>query len=364
MLIKYKIMSVVILSIYPEIYSTKIAVSEDENVVYQSDVNHSKEDFILFESVMEQMPFRRDAIMDQMRKDNVDIKSIQYVVAEGGLLRPCGEGVYLIDKTMVGDLIEGIGGDDIINIGGLLAFTIANTLRIKSFVVTPASLEERSDLAAFSPHPSIRKKSLFHAMINKYLSRQYAQSVKKNYENMNIIFCHVSDRNVSVAAHHKGRVVDVNQAYQGFGPMGFYEPGTVPVSDMIDMLFKKHYSKDEMLKLLNRNATFFSYAGTNSCDEIINSIQNKNTKTKHIIEAMAYQISKEISSHYVTLEGKIDAIILSGKIFSSNCFFKYLSKRIESLAPIVSYPKDYTFEAMIYNVLQVVNDDVEIKSYR
>ena len=184
MLRKYKIMSVVILSIYPEIYSTKIAVSEGENIVYRSDVNHSKEDFILFESVMEQMPFRRDAIMDQMRKDNVDIKSIQYVVAEGGLLRPCGEGVYSIDKTMVGDLIEGIGGDDIINIGGLLAFTIANTLRMKSFVVTPASLEERSDLAAFSPHPSIRKKSLFHAMINKYLSRQYAQSVKKNYENM------------------------------------------------------------------------------------------------------------------------------------------------------------------------------------
>lgn len=356
-------MSAVILSIYPEIYSTKIAVSEGESIVYQSDINHFEEDFILFEGMMEQMPFRRDAIMEQLRKDNVDIKSIQYVVAEGGLLRPCGEGVYQIDKTMVGDLIEGIGGDDIINIGGLLAFTIANTLRIKSFVVTPASLEERSDLAAFSPHPSVRKKSLFHAMINKYLSRQYADSVKKNYDDMNIIFCHVSDRNVSVAAHHKGRVIDVNQAYQGFGPMGFYEPGTVPVSDMVDMLFKKHYSKDEMLKLLNRNSTFFSYTGSNSYDEIMKSFQNKNNKTKQILEAMAYQISKEISSHYVTLEAKIDVIILSGKIFSSNRFFKYLSKRIESLAPIASYPKDYTFEAMIYNVLQIVNDKAEIKSY-
>lgn len=356
-------MSVVILSIYPEIYSTKIAVSEDENIVYQSEIDHSKEDFISFENIMEQIQYRRDAITDRLHKDNVDIKLIQYVVAEGGLLRPCDEGVYHIDKSMVGDFIEGIGGEDIINIGGLLAFTIANTLRIKSFVVTPASLDERSEMAKFSSHPSLRKKSLFHAMINKYLCRRYANSVKKNYEDLNIIFCHVSDRNVSVAAHHKGRVVDVNQAYQGFGPMGFYEPGTVPVSDMVDMIFKKHYSKDEMLKLINRNATFFSYIGTNSCDEIINSLKNKNNKTKYILEAMAYQISKEISSHYVTLDCKIDTIILSGKIFSSNCFFKYLSERIESLAPIVSYPDDYTFEAMIYNVLRIVNGEIVIKKY-
>lgn len=357
-------MSAVILSIYPETYSTKIAVSEDEKIVYQSEISHYKEDFVLFESVMEQMPYRRDAVMNQLRKDNVDVKSIQYVVAEGGLLLPCGEGVYSIDKSMVGDLIEGIGGDDIINVGGLLAFTIANTLRIRSFVVTPASLDERSETAAFCSHPSIRKKSLFHAMINKYLSRQYAKSVKKNYEDLNIVFCHVSDRNVSVAAHANGRVVDVNQAYQGFGPMGFFEPGTVPVSDMIDMLFKKHYSKDEMLKLLNINSTFYSCLGTNSFDEIMNLCRNKNSKAKHILEAMAYQIGKEISSHYVTLNGKIDTIILSGKIFSSDCFFKYLSKRIGSLAPIVSYPEDYTFEAMICNVLQVVNGKVEINSYR
>ena len=103
-------MSVVILSIYPEIYSTKIAVSEDENIVYQSEIDHSKEDFISFENIMEQIQYRRDAITDRLHKDNVDIKLIQYVVAEGGLLRPCDEGVYHIDKSMVGDFIEGIGG--------------------------------------------------------------------------------------------------------------------------------------------------------------------------------------------------------------------------------------------------------------
>lgn len=356
-------MPTTILSVCPELHSTKIAVSEDEKIIYQSEINHSGEDFILFENNIEQLPFRRDMIMNDLRKNGVNLKTIQYVIAEGGLLRPCKSGVYAIDKNMIGDLIDGIAGDDIINLGGMLAFTIANSINVKSFLVEPSSVDERSELAAFSPHLSLRKKSLYHTMIHKYLSRKYAQSVKKNYEDINVIFCHVNERTVSVAAHEKGKVVDVNQAFMGTGPMGFCEIGTLPTSNIIDMLFKKCYPKDEVLKLLNTKGTFNSYIGTNSFEEIEKMFKNNDKKTKLIMEAMAYQISKEIASHYATLGGEIDAIILSGKIFSLNRFFKYISKRIANLAPIMVYDKDYTFEAMIYNVLQIINKEREIKSY-
>lgn len=355
-------MSTKILAISTEVCYTAIAISEDENIIYQYEIDHSKEDFLLLDNTIDQLPFRRDALMNQLRHDAVDVKSIQYVVAEGGLLKPCESGVYNIDKTMVGDLIDGVGGDDVMNLGGLLAFTIANTLRVKSFVVDPASVDERSELASFSSHPVTRKKSLFHALVNKYVSNKYAKSINKNYNDLNIIFCHVGNRNVSVAAHKNGRVVDVNQAYMGFGPMGFFETGTLPVSNVLDLLLKKHYTKDEMLKLLNKDATFSAYIGTNSYDKIIEMSKNNN-KTKFILDVMAYQIAKEIASHYVTLDAKIDAVILSGKIFSNNRFFKYLSKQIENLAPVISYPKDYTFEALICNVLRIVNGEAPVKIY-
>lgn len=362
-MLKNNVMATNILSIYPKIYSTKIAVSNDFDIIYESEIFHSEDELFLYENLMEQMPFRRDAIMSQLRKDAVDFKSIQYVVAEGGLLKPCKSGVYNINKSMVGDLIDGVVGDDVINLGGLLSFTIANSLGIKSLVVDPASVDERSDLAAFSSHPSLRKKSLFHAMLNKYLSKKYASDVNKSYDSLNLIFCHVNDRSVSVAAHKKGKIVDVNQAYMGFGPMGFCEIGTLPSSDITDMIFRKCYSKDEMLKLINNKGTSFSYLGTNSFDKIMSLFENNDKKAKLMLEAMAYQISKEIASHYVSLDSQIDAIILSGEIFSFKRFFKYISKRIENLAPVVSYPKDFTFEAMIYNVLQVENKELEIRSY-
>ncbi len=356
-------MAVAILYICPELHSTKVAVGEDGKIVYQCEINHSEEDFILFENNIEQLPFRRDAVMSRLRKDGVNLKSIKFVAAEGGLLKPCKSGVYQIDKNMIGDLIDGIGGNDIINLGGMMAFTIANSLNVKSFLVEPSSVDERSDIASFSPHVSLKRKSLFHALHHKYLSRKYAESVNKNYEDLNIIFCHVSERNVSVAAHKKGEIIDVNQAFAGYGPMGLREIGTLPNSNIVDMLFIKCYPKDEMLKLINTKGTFASYLGTTSLDEIAERFKNNDIKTKHIMEAMAYQISKEICSHYATLEGEIDAIILSGKIFSLNRFFKYISKRIANIAPIKVYGDDYTFEAMIANVLQIVNKKMDLKYY-
>lgn len=356
-------MPTTILSVCPKSYSTKIAVSEDEKIIYHNEISHLKEDFILFDNIVEQLPFRRDSIMTHLRKDGINIKSIQCVVTEGGLLRPCKSGVYEINKNIISDLIDGAGGDDVVNLGGLLAFTIASSLRVKSFIVEPSSVDERSELAAFSPHPALRKKSLFHPLIHKYLSRLYAKSVNENYEDINIIFCHVNDNSVSVAAHKKGYVVDVNQAFMGYGPMGFCESGTLPASNVVDMMYKKLYSKDEMLKIINTKGTFSSYLGTSSLDEIMTLYKNNDKKTKLILDAMAYQISKEIASHYATLEGKIDVIILSGQIFSLNHFFKYISKRFENIAPIMKYTDDYTFEAMIHNVLQVVNKKLEVKPY-
>lgn len=352
-----------ILSIVTELYSTKIAISNlNQEIIYQSNIKHTNEDFILCETIMDQLPIRRDTVLHQLRNDNIDIKEIEYVVAEGGLLRPCKSGVYTIDKKIIGDLIEGIAGEDIINLGGILAFTIANNLRIKSYIIDPVSVDERSELASFSPHISLRKKSLFHVMIHKHLSKEYAKSVNKNYDDLNLIFCHVNERTVSVAAHKKGKVVDVNQEFMGNGPIGLCETGTIPSSDIIDMIYMKCYSKNEILNLINKGSAF-SYLGTNSLDIINTSLIENNKKVKLFLEAMSYQIAKEIASHYVTLDGKIDAIILSGKIFSLNRFFKYLSKRIEKLAPIITYPEDYTFEALIHNILPIIKGTEEPRNY-
>ena len=51
---------------------------------------------------------------------------------------------------------------------------------------------------------------------------------------------------VSVGAHKKGRVVDVNNALDGEGPFSPERAGTVPVGDLIKMCFSGEYTEEEV----------------------------------------------------------------------------------------------------------------------
>ena len=57
-------MSTKILAISTEVCYTTIAISEDENIIYQYEIDHSKEDFLLLDNTIDQLPFRRDALMN------------------------------------------------------------------------------------------------------------------------------------------------------------------------------------------------------------------------------------------------------------------------------------------------------------
>lgn len=352
-----------ILLICVDVNMTKIALYRGKDFYYNKTINHAEDESFINDIFVDQIAYRRDAVLYALRRDSVNLKDIKFVVAEGGLLEPCSSGVYAINKIMIEDLIDGVGGNDVINLAGLVAFGVANMLGIKSLAVDPVSVDERSEVAKFAVHPLLRKKSLFHAMINKYLTQKYADSVKKSYEDLNIIMCHAGSRSVSVAAHDHGKVVDVNQAFMGFGPFGLSDSGTIPSANIAELCFKKHFTEQEIKNLFSSGAGFNYYLQTSSVDEISHLLNNGNKKAKQIVDACAYQISKDIVSHYVTLNSHIDVIILSGKFFSVNRFFKYISKRIETMAPVVVFDKEYEMEALIFNALKAINGEMEIINY-
>lgn len=342
---------------------TKIAVCESENIIYQCDIIHDNDAVTVDMAMIEQMAVRRNAVLSQLKNDGVNLADIRYVIAEGGLLNPCVSGIYSINKPLVEDLLDGMNGVDVVNLGGLVAFGVANILGVKSFVVDPASIDERSDVARFVSHSALRKKSLFHAMIHKYLGYLYSLSIHSDYKKLNLVICHVDDKTVSVAAHKEGVVVDVNQAYLGYGAFGLQQSGTVPASNILSMVYFKHHTEQEIKDLLLHSGSFQYYLGTSSVDKISAMLRDGNKKARQIVDACAYQISKEIASCLIPLDGKIDAVLLSGKIFSVNRFFKYISKRIENMAPISVYVEDFRLKALIFNMMKYLNGDLKAIEY-
>ena len=90
-----------ILVINPGSTSTKLALFQGEQKLFDAAVRHSKEDLSPFSWVMEQADFRQTAIEKELSAHNVDLTTLDAVCARGGQLPYCAAGTYLVDQDMV-----------------------------------------------------------------------------------------------------------------------------------------------------------------------------------------------------------------------------------------------------------------------
>lgn len=249
------------------------------------------------------------------------------------------------------------------NLGGLIAFDLAAMTGTSAYMADPVVVDELSDLARITGHPLFVRKSIFHALSHKHFARKYAKSINRPYEELNLIVCHVGLGGISVGAHQKGQVVDVNQAFDGGGPFSITRTGTLPVGQLISLCFSGKYNQEEVREMINSKGGYAAYLGTDSISQINNLIAQGDPKALFISEACAYQVSKEIASHFATLEGEVDAVILSGNIFNSELFLDNVKKRVGKLAPMALYPTVNDLEAHAMNAIRVIKGEVEVMEY-
>lgn len=352
-----------ILVIYPETRATRIAIYRNTEPMFLKTIRHSPEELAQFAKIPDQMEFRRDAVLNEMKKNDFDVFKVDVIMARSGLVKPLKSGIYRINEQMVADLCTGIMGVHETNLGGLIAFNIAQMIGKEAYMSDPVVVDELSDLARITGHPLFVRKSIFHALSHKYFARKYAKSVNKAYEDLNLIVCHVGLGGISVGAHQKGLVVDVNQAFDGGGPFSITRSGTLPAGQLVKLCFSGKYKESEVQEMLNSKGGYSAYLGTDSIPQINAMIASGDKKALFISEACAYQVSKEIASLYAVLEGNLDAIVLSGNIFNSELFLDNVKKRIGKLAPLALYPSVNDLEAHAVNAMSVLRGEVQVKEY-
>ena len=140
------------------------------------------------------------------------------VVGRGGLLKPIEGGTYLVNDKLIKDLETNIKGEHASNLGALLAHSIADEVNIPSFIVDPVVVDEMEDVARISGHPEFERICIWHALNQKAVARKAAiEKFGKKYDEVNFVVVHLGG-GISVGAHKKGRVIDVNNALNGEGP--------------------------------------------------------------------------------------------------------------------------------------------------
>ena len=352
-----------ILIINPGSTSTKVGIFSAGEMKVNVSVKHADEEIRKFATIWDQYDYRREAILQVLKDNDLSMGEMDAIACRGGNVKPLPGGTYRVCPKMIADMKSGIYGGHPINVGGLVAFDLGNQFNIPVLTADPPMTDELCISARYSGIPQIARQSSFHALNQKATARKISAELGRKYDEVNLIVVHLGG-GISVGAHKKGKIIDVNNALDGDGPFSPERAGSLPAGDLVKMCFSGEYSKEQILKLLTGGGGLYAYLGTTNAIEIEKRIAEGDRKAAEVYEAMIYQVAKEIGASAAVLEGKVDAIALTGSLVYSRTLLESLKNKISFIAPVYLNPGENEMEALADAAMRYFNKEEELSIYR
>lgn len=351
------------LVINPGSTSTKLAVFDDYELYASETIRHTSDELEQFEQLIDQLPFRYHLVLEFLNHSNIPLESIEGVIGRGGLMKSVPSGIYEVNAQMVTDLGTCQYGEHASNLGGIIAKEIADSIGKKAYIANPVVVDEMSDIAKISGLNGIIRRPLWHALNQKAVARRFCETTKKSYEESVLIVAHLGG-GISVGLHEFGRVVDVNNALDGDGPFTPERTGGLPVGAVYELAYSGQYTLEQMKKLNHGFGGLISYLGTSDAQKISKMIQEGHVLSKRVMQAMVYQIAKEIGSLYAVTHGDLDAIIITGGLAFNDDVVKPLLEYLDHLGNIFVFPGEDELEALNYNIQEFFKGKINLKEYK
>ncbi len=355
-------MDFLILVINPGASSTKLGLFKNNEQIWSTTLRHSYDELKNLRDINEQKNFRIEKILKALEEANINLNELSAISAIGGLLKPLKSGTYFINKAMLKDLEEGKRGFHASNLGGLIAYDIAEKLGIPSYIVDPVSVDEMDKLARYSGHPILERESLSHALNTKATAKRWAKENIKNYNEVNLVVIHLGS-GITVSAHKKGKMVDITNSMEE-GPFSVERTGTVPCMKLAKLCFSGKYSFEQVQKMLFGEGGIYAYIGLKDFREVMERVRAGDEKAKEVVDAMIYQIAKDAGGMATVLEGKIDGIIITGGMAHEEYLVENLKRRIEFLSRVYLYPGEDELLALVEGALRVLKGEESPNEYR
>ena len=357
-----------ILVINPGSTSTKIAVFEDKEIIFELKLDHTKdqefqENFSKPGNIFDQYNYRLKCISEALKEN--DITQLDAIVGRGGMLPPVTSGTYLINEKMIDDLKNRPQANHASNLGAPIAFELAKKFNItQSFIVDPVTTDEIELKHKVTGIPGIQRYAGWHALNQKAVSRKYAESIGKKYEDLNLIVAHLGG-GFSFGAHKKGITINVTNALAGEGPMSPERSGQVPAQGLIDLCFSGKYTKEEVMNKVLGGGGLFAHLGTKDVQELEKKYDTLNKQDKDVVDEMIAGVSRSICSMIPDFEGEeIDQIILTGGV----AYWKLLTDKIKqdvfaTKIGVTVYPGEKELEALRDAAIRVLTNEENAKEY-
>ena len=340
--------------------STKLAYYENEECKVKTTLDHSLQELSVFGDLMDQDGYRRAAIEKFLKDNDIKVSELDAVASRGGHTKPLEGGVYKIDETMLEQQASGLYGRHACDLGSKIAYKMTEGTNILPVVVDPPVTDEFIEEARLSGHPELPRESRFHALNHRATGKRFARDNGKKYEDLNLIIAHMGG-GITVAAHRKGKMIDATNGIDGDGPFSTNRTGGLPVGALVNLCFSGRYSHKEIKKMLNGEGGLTAYLHESD----VRTVEEKAAKDSYFalcLEGMIYQTCKEIAAMGAVLEGKVDAVVITGGIANSKKITARMKERIGFVAPLFVYPGENEMDALALGALEVMQGKEPLKT--
>lgn len=306
-----------ILIINPGSTTTKLALFEDKNLLFEHKIDHAadfefQDKFCKPGNVLDQLDYRLNLIKKIL--DDNKVNQLNAVVGRGGMLPPITSGTYIINDKMVDDLYHRSLANHASNLGAPLALSIAKKFNIDSnaFITDPVTTDEIDPKHKITGIAEIKRYAAWHALNQKAVSREYANTIGKKYEDLNLIVAHLGG-GASFGAHKKGKTVNVINALSGEGSFTPERAGTIPAQNLIEFCFSGKFTQEQLNYLIAGGGGLFSLLKTKNVFELRQNYDSLPQETKDVLDEMITGFSRSICQLIPDFVGeKIDQIIITG----------------------------------------------------
>lgn len=355
-------MSYRIFAINPGSTSTKIALFEDRECLFDRNITHEAKDLAVFKDIPDQFDYRRRLIEKCVADAGYDLADVDAFVGRGGGLVSMTGGTYAVNDIMFEHARTCFKARHPASLGPQLARFFADRYSARAFVVNPPDVDEFIDEARMTGIKGVYRESRIHALNQKEIAIRYAESIGRRYEDLNLVICHIGG-GVSVTAHRKGRMIDSNDIINGDGPMAPTRSGSVSVNQIAALCFDGSHTKADLNALASKCGGITDLLGTSDCRDVVDMIEHGNRFAKLCYDSMIYQIGKYAGSMAAALCGKVDAIIFTGGVSHDPYVTDRLGEMLSFIAPTVVMAGELEMEALANGALRVLEGREEAKEY-
>ncbi|MBI3039409.1 butyrate kinase [bacterium] len=341
-----------IFAVNPGSTSTKLGLFEDEKPIISVKIEHPSHELNRFPKIIDQYPLRKNAMIEFLKKNGVEISSLSAVVGRGGLLKPFPSGTYHVDVKMIEDLSSAKYGEHASNLGALLAFGFEWDYNIPSYVVDPVGVDEMMDIARLSGLKEISRKSQWHALNSRAVVRQVCRNEGWDFKKENFVSAHLGG-GITIAALERGRSVDVTNGFDA-GPFTPERAGAIPTLELVKICFSGKYDQETILRLLVGKGGLVNYLGTSNLIEIERRIDQGDDYAKMVLNGMAYQVAKEIGGMVAVLCGKVKCIVITGGCAHSKRLVKKIIDHIKCFSAVFVVPGEDELGSLAQGALRVL----------